>query len=256
MGHAGGSDANEFVGADQRKGLIRMLIVEDDPQVSEALEQYFEMGDFDVTLAMDGAAALEMLRQPPGFDIVLLDVFLPHSTGFEVLREAQKIGVHSPVILMSGRSGQDALLEGFGLGAQDFLEKPFDPEELLERVQSILNRTQPPSDGIRQFRSGDLVVNLTTFAAFLDDEHIKLTQLEFDVLRYLILHKGRVVTRRDLLQEVWGINADMISYTINPEVASNYLDDCIEGLRAKITADPDGPSIIETVPGLGYRLDA
>jgi len=235
---------------------IRILVVEDDPQVSEALGQCFELEEYDVRRAYDGATALELLRQPPGFDLVLLDVLLPRLNGFQVLRESQEMGIHTPMLMMSARGGQENILRGLGLGARDFVVKPFDPDDLLGRVRAILGRTQPPAGSVRQFRLGGLMVNLTTFEAFLDGELLKLTQMEFDLLRQLILNRGRILSRKRLLRDAWGIDQDVISLTISPDITGRRLEASIESLRSKIRSESNDEPLIETVYGLGYRLNA
>ena len=235
---------------------IRMLIVEDDPQVGEALESYFQSEDYEVTLAGDGVTALDLMREPTAYDIVLLDVMLPRKNGFEVLEESQRLGLHAPVLMMSGRGGQESILRGFGLGAEDYLVKPFDPDELMARVRAILGRTMSPSDApVQQFRTGPLEINFSTTEVFLDGESVDLSELEFDLLRYLVLHRGRVVSRKRLLLDAWSIDEDVIIHTISPEVVISKLEENVESLRRKIQGDAQTQAIIETVFGQGYRFN-
>src|SRR5690606_2191389 len=122
-----------------------MLIVEDDPDVGAGLQEFFEMQGYRVDRAHDGEEALEKLREKPDYDIVLLDVMLPKKSGFDVLKESQEMNVSAPVLMITGRGEQENLLKGFGLGAQDYVVKPFDADELAARVRAILVRTQPPN---------------------------------------------------------------------------------------------------------------
>lgn len=236
---------------------FRMLIVEDDPQVSAALEDYFESEEYSVTVAGDGVTALELMQGPHLFDIVLLDVMLPRKNGFEVLEESQQMGFHAPVLMMSGRGGQESILRGFGLGAEDYLVKPFDPDELMARVRAILGRTLPPSDApVQHYRIGSLEINLSTTEVVRDGEPIELSELEFDLLRYLLQNRGRVVSRKRLLLDAWSIDEDMIIHTISPDVVISKLEEHVNSLKQKLEADHREQELIETVFGQGYRLNS
>ncbi|HUF11313.1 MAG TPA: response regulator transcription factor, partial [Rhodothermales bacterium] len=234
----------------------RMLIVEYDPQVSEALEEYFQSEDYDVTIAGDGAAALALMEDPGTFDIVLLDVMLPRKNGFEVLEESQRRGFHIPVLMMSGRGGQERILRGFGLGAEDYLVKPFDPDELMNRVRAILGRVPSADTGPPEsYSKGSLVIDFIRETVARDGDEISLTELEFDVLRYLVRYRGRVVSRKRLLLDAWGIDEDIILLTISPEVVISKLEEHVESLQRKIRGSRADGSLIETVFGQGYRFN-
>jgi DNA-binding response OmpR family regulator len=180
-------------------------------------------------------------------DVVLLDVMLPKKDGFEVLRESQEMGFSAPVLMITARGEQESKLKGFGLGADDYITKPFNVEELAARVKAILQRTMPPSEApMDVYEIGDVEVNFTTHEAFRGDEEINFTALEFDILRYLIQHEGRTVTRKQLLRDVWGIDENIITRTIDRHMAS---------VRKKIEPDPSAPKYIETVYGIGYRFE-
>ncbi len=235
---------------------FRMLIVEDDPEVSAALEDYFESEDYLVTIASDGLTALDLMRTTPEYDIVLLDVMLPRKNGFEVLEESQAMGVHAPVLMMSGRGGQESILRGFGLGAEDYLVKPFDPDELMARVKAILGRTLPPSESpVEQYRTGSVEINFSTTEVKREGEPVSLTELEFDLLHYLVQNRGRVVSRKRLLRDAWSIDEDVIIHTISPEVVIAKLEEHVRSLRAKLEDDRSGTSLIEAVFGQGYRFN-
>lgn len=225
----------------------RMLIVDDDPDIGIALQDYFELHDYDVEVAVDGREALQKMQQKPSYDIVLLDVMLPHKTGFEVLQESQELGIDSPVLMLTARGEQENVLKGFGLGAEDYIIKPFNAEELSARVKAILQRTQPPSQAPMDVYSiGDVNINFSTHEANQNGETINFTALEFDILRYLIENKGRTVSRKQLLRDVWGIEQEIITRTIDRHMAS---------IRKKIEEDPSNPTYIETVYGIGYRFN-
>lgn len=223
-----------------------LLVVEDDTDVRYGLVDYFQIEGYDVEEAADGETALKMLRREPPFDLVLLDVMLPAKNGFEVLRESQALGVSSPVVMMTALGEQENILKGFGLGADDYVVKPFSIDVLQARVRAILQRTMPPAEAPMDICCfGDVEVNFSTHEARCGDEEVHLTMLEFDLLRYLIHNEGQVVTRRQLMKHVWGIEGDLITRTIDRHIAS---------LRKKVETNREHPVHITTVYGLGYRF--
>ena len=225
----------------------RMLIVDDDPDIATALQDYFELNGYAVEVASDGEEALTKMRTEPSFDIVLLDVMLPKKNGFEVLQEAHEEGLDSPVLMLTARGEQENILKGFGLGANDYITKPFNADELAARVKAILQRTQPPSKTpMTIYEIGGVAINFSTHEAARDGDEVSFTALEFDILRYLIENKGRTVSRKQLLRDVWGIQQDIITRTIDRHMAS---------IRKKIEPDPANPRYIETVYGVGYRFN-
>jgi DNA-binding response OmpR family regulator len=226
---------------------FKMLIVEDDPDVGMGLQDFFELKGYDVSLATDGEQALDRMQQQ-SYDIVLLDVMMPKKNGYDVLAESQEMGITTPVLMLTAKGDQEDILRGFGLGANDYVTKPFNAEELAARVKAILNRTLPPDKApMSIYRIGDVEVNFTTHEAIRGDEAISFTALEFDILRYLIQNRGRTVSRRQLLRDVWGIDQEIITRTVDRHIAS---------VRKKIERNPDEPTHIETVYGLGYRFKA
>lgn len=212
------------------------------------LHDFFEMQGYQVTVATDGEQALQAMHESPQFDIVLLDVMLPGKNGFEVLKEARELGVTSPVLVLTARGEQENILKGFGLGAEDYIVKPFNADELAARVKAILYRTQPPSKTpMVIYEVGDVKINFSTHEAFRNGDPVNFTALEFDILRYLIENKGRTVSRKQLLRDVWGIQQDIITRTIDRHMAS---------IRKKIEEDSSNPKYIETVYGIGYRFNS
>lgn len=224
---------------------FKMLIVEDDQDVGIGLQDFFDLKGYDVALAKDGEEAMRHIKERE-YDIVLLDIMLPKKNGFDVLEESQELGVTAPVLMLTAKGEQEDILRGFGLGAEDYVTKPFNAEELAARVRAILQRTQPPDKTpMSVYRIGDVEINFTTHEAVRGDEEVNFTALEFDILRYLIQNRGRTVTRRQLLRDVWGIEQEIITRTVDRHIAS---------VRKKIEPDPNEPEHIETVYGLGYRF--
>lgn len=224
----------------------RMLIIEDDPTTGLVLEDLFELNGYDVDRALDGPQALQLMTMLPAYDIVLLDVMLPQKSGFDVLREARRAGVDSPVIVLTALDEDDDKLQGFDLGADDYVAKPFHTDELEARVKAVLRRSKPEGPGLGdRIRFGELEINLNDRTARRNGDEVSFTGLEFEILKYFIQHQGRTVNRKQLLRDVWGISGDITTRTIDRHVAS---------IRKKIEDDPNHPQHIETVYGIGYKF--
>ena len=227
---------------------VRLLIVEDDPDVGTGLEDFFSIKGYDVKRVTDGKEAVQEMTVLPPYDVILLDIMLPDKDGFEVLREVRKSGVDSPVIMLTTKSESKHKLRGFDLGVDDYVTKPFDAEELAARVRAVLQRShdQDDTEDVGDVYSfDDYTVDFTTETATKDGDEIEFTDLEFDILEYFINHRGRTVSRKQLLRDVWGISGDITTRTIDRHVAS---------LRKKIEPDPDDPTYIQTVYGIGYKF--
>jgi DNA-binding response OmpR family regulator len=225
----------------------RLLIVEDDSDVGGGLEEFFTMKGYSVSHVADGEEALREITTLPAYDLVLLDVMLPNKDGFEILREARRAGVDSPVIFLTVKNSKEDKLRGFELGADDYVTKPFSTEELAARVQAVLNRSRGRDEETGTTYQFDSVeVDLENRTAMRDGAPLDFTDLEFNILEYFIEHRGRTVSRKQLLRDIWGISGDITTRTIDRHVAS---------LRKKIEDDPTDPDYIETVYGIGYRFD-
>lgn len=224
----------------------RLLIVEDDPELSTGLLLFLESQGFDVTLVSDGEKGLQQAVSLPGFDLIVLDAKLPGRSGFDILREARSSGVSTPILMLTGLGGHDDKMRGFELGADDYLTKPFSTEELLARVQAILRRTQQESEDAKDvYAVGGLRVDLGEKQITRDGEEISLTDLEFRLLRYLLLHRGRTATREQILRDVWGLPSDVETRTIDRHV---------NALRKIMDGEDEDTWPIKSVYGIGYKL--
>lgn len=224
----------------------RMLIVEDDPAIGRELKEHFDVLGYRVTLASEGAQAIRLFKQPPLFDIAVMDVMLPNKNGFEVLKEARQAGIDTPVLILSARSSEKDKLRGFHLGADDYVTKPFSTEELAARVRVILKRSNNNrKELLDECAFGDITINFGSHTAMKAGDSIQFTALEFSILRYFIQNQGRTVSRKQLLRDVWGIEGDIATRTIDRHVAS---------LRKKIEPDSAEPRFIQTVYGIGYKF--
>jgi DNA-binding response OmpR family regulator len=224
----------------------RVLVVDDDPTVSDVVRRYLERAGFAVTLSADGADALEVFdRQRP--DLVVLDLMLPGVDGLEVCRRMRSRAPDVPVVMLTALGEEADRVAGLQLGADDYVTKPFSPRELALRVQSVLRRAAPPPapPGPEMHTDGELVVDVARRLATMDGAELALTVREFDLLAYLLIHPGRAFSRAHLLDAVWGWTfGDQSTVTVH-----------VRRLREKIEADPAQPTRIRTVWGVGYRYE-
>lgn len=217
----------------------RILIVEDDPGVREALERALGFEGYDVESARDGAVALAMLRGH-SYDLIVLDVMMPHLDGLETCRRIRAGGDTVPVLMLTARTALDDRVEGLDAGADDYLTKPFALDELLARIRALLRRS---TGGVAAtMKIGDLVINPGARTAARGGREMNLTKTEFDLLHLLCLNPGLVLDRSRIYNEIWGIDF---------ETTSNSLDVYIGYLRRK-TEERGESRIIETVRGVGY----
>jgi len=220
---------------------VRILVIEDEPRILGFLARGLEAEGFSVLGARDGQEGLRM-AEALRFDLVILDLLLPRLDGLSVLRALDANQPDLPVVIVSARADLATKLNGFGLGARDYLTKPFSFDELLARVRVHLRRPVGREDG-HVLRAGALALDLARRQAQLGDRLVDLSDREFKLLHHLLEYAGEVVSRERLLSEVWG-------YHFDP--GSNVVDVCIRRLRKKL--GPDSP--IETVRHAGYRLTA
>ncbi len=222
----------------------RILIVEDAEALRLSLSDRLESEGYEVALAADGDAGFERARAEP-FDLLLLDVMLPGRSGFDLLRDLRREGVSAPVLLLTARDEVVDRVLGLKLGADDYLVKPFATLELLARIEALLRRAQPDTEG-GSFAFGEVRVDFRRMEVTRGGRAVDLSALEFRLLRYLVAHPGEVLSRDRLLDEVWGYGADVYSRTVDQHVAT---------LRRKIEVDPRHPRHVVTVHGAGYRFE-
>jgi len=225
----------------------RVLLVEDERSISEPLTAALEREGFEVDAAGSAAEGLEMfaMRQP---DIVLLDVMLPDGDGRDVLREIRQ-RARTPVVMLTARGEEMDRVLGLELGADDYVTKPFSSAELVARMRAVLRRAaaEPAVETGALLGSGDVAMNLDTRIVTRDGEQVDLTVKEFELLRVLLEHAGKLVKRDDLVSEVWDPNWFGSTKTLDVHVSS---------LRKKLGDDPGSPRYIHTVRGVGFRFSA
>ena len=237
--------------------MSRLLVVEDEQHLAEGLRFNLEADGYDVDLVGTGEAALDRLLRPDhGFDAVILDIMLPGVDGFSVAARVRAQNDHVPILMLTARGRAEDVLKGFDSGADDYLPKPFDLQILLARVRGLLRRlawarggkaakdAEPPSE---VFRFNGKIVDFSALEVQGRSRTYRLTQMEADLLRHLIKNAGRVVSRKQILEEVWGLHVD---------TDTRAIDNFIVRLRRYIEDDPTHPKHLLTVRGIGYRFVA
>jgi DNA-binding response OmpR family regulator len=223
---------------------VRVLLVEDEERVASFVAKGLAGAGFFTEVAPDGKSALARIRAGDAADLILLDVGLPDMDGFEVLAELRKVDQTTPVIMLTARSDVPSRVHGLDLGADDYLPKPFDFDELIARMRAQLRHSRQSEGSVLE--SGDLHLDLKTRRVKRADRVADLTSREFSLLEFLMRHDGQVLTRSQILGSVWG-------YGFDPQ--SNVVDVYIGYLRGKVDR-PGEETVIETVRGGGYRLRA
>lgn len=228
--------------------MDRVFIVEDDRDIAELIVDYFEMNGFEATWEANGLTALERARQEV-FDIIILDIMLPGADGFEIcktLRKEQDV----PILFVSARDSDIDVIRGLGLGADDYIKKPFVPGELVARATANLKRYRAlkGSGGSQSQRIelGSIAIDLDAMRVFKDGKEIVIAHKEFELLKFFAQNPNKVFSREQLFAKVWdaGLYGDIGTVTVH-----------IKRLREKIEADPNKPVLIETIWGAGYRLN-
>ncbi|OGA47803.1 MAG: DNA-binding response regulator [Betaproteobacteria bacterium RIFCSPLOWO2_12_FULL_63_13] len=223
--------------------MSRILIVEDEPSIALALEDDLRHEGYETEVVSDGDAAVE--RGAAGtFDLILLDVMLPHRDGFEVCRALRRAGIDTTIVLLTARTQEAEKVLGLEAGADDYVTKPYSPRELRARVKAHLRRSARPHGDV--FRFGDAELNFTRCELRRSGKAVDLSALEFKLLAAFVKRSGRLLTRAQLLDEVWGHDA---------HVTDRVVDNQVTNLRRKIEPDPERPRFLVSLRGLGYRFD-
>jgi two-component system response regulator VicR len=223
--------------------MSRLLVVEDDPAILRGLADNLTFEQYEVVTATDGETAYRLIgeRKP---DLILLDLMLPNLSGYELCRKVRSEGVMTPIVMLTARGEEADRVLGLDLGADDYITKPFSVRELLARIRAVLRRGQPAASPPDALRFDDVTVDFRRYEARKAGAPLDMTRKEFGLLRLLAARSGEVVTRDELLDEVWGYEATPTTRTVDNHIAS---------LRAKLEADPGAPRHLVTVFGVGYK---
>ncbi|PIB35966.1 DNA-binding response regulator [Reichenbachiella sp. 5M10] len=227
--------------------MIRILVVDDEPAMREGLTDNLLFEGYLVDNACDGKSALQKLNETH-YDLMVLDVMMPEVSGFDVCKQLRNANNPIPIILLTAKGEEIDRVLGLEFGADDYISKPFSVRELIARIKAILRRTQhyKHDSTPRQFeRIGQMDVDFKSYEAKIGHETIKLSHREFEVLHFLWDHRQQIVSRDDLLKNIWGYDEFPTTRTI---------DNFILRLRQKIETNPNDPKIILTVHGMGYKL--
>jgi DNA-binding response OmpR family regulator len=222
-----------------------IAVIEDEELIQKSLVMNLQLEGFQVITASDGEQGVNLVheRKP---DLIIMDVMMPKKDGLQACREIRTAGISTPLILLTARSSEVDKVLGLDLGADDYLAKPFGMLELLARVRALLRRLQRTS-AVDEVRFSNVVVDFKAYRALRNQEPIDLSAREYRLLRYLVSKQGSVVTRDELLDEVWGYNSYPTTRTVDNHIAR---------LRQKIENDIDEPQHILTVHGVGYKFVA
>ena len=226
-----------------------ILMVEDEEELCLTLGDRLRSEGYLVDVAMDGNAGLQKATQLP-FDLIILDIMLPHQSGLDLCAEIRRAGQNTPILLLTARSQTVEKVVGLKLGADDYVTKPFDTLELIARVEALLRRRAGGSGGVHPaagdiYQFGSLLIDTRRARVSCSGQPVSLTSREFHLLRYFAEHPGVDLSRDELLGQVWGHMAGTFTRTVDMHVAS---------LRQKLEHFPKKPEMIITVPGVGYRF--
>ncbi len=239
-------DENMDVTSTRMRGEgFTVAVIEDEELIRKSLVMNLELEGFKVITAPDGEQGIQLINEQKP-DLIIMDVMMPRKDGLQACRELRISGVSTPLILLTARSSEVDKVLGLDLGADDYLAKPFGMLELIARVKALLRRIQRTAN-VDQVQFSNVVIDFKAYRAHRNDDPIDLSAREYRLLRYLISKKGSVVTRDELLDEVWGYNSYPTTRTVDNHIAR---------LRQKIENDVDEPQHILTVHGVGYKFVA
>ena len=223
---------------------MKILVVDDEPDLLEQLRETLTNQRYDVDTADDGESALDKLFDNP-YDLIILDIMLPVVDGLAILREIRKANIDTPVLMLTAKGDVEDKIKGLDYGADDYLAKPFAIAELMARIRSLLRRASDHRDPL--LTVSDIALNTKTRQVIKSGKSLELTPKEFSILEFLLYNQNRVVSRFTLAEHVWGDEFD-------PFTMSNFIDVHIKNLRRKI-GDSDKKKIIRTIRGIGFIIE-
>lgn len=226
--------------------LANILIIDDEPSIVTLIDYHVKTSGHTTNIAYDGSKGLEMASNGV-YQLIILDIMLPEMNGFELCEKLRQNRILTPVLMLTAKSTEEDKLYGFKIGADDYLTKPFSPKELIARVQAILRRSgEYSTNDAKPLRLLDLTIFPQKLEAYLKQTKLNLTSKEFELLLYLVRHKGQPMSREQLLKNVW--EYDFIG-------ESRIVDVHIGKLREKIEADVKQPTYIKSIYGVGYKME-
>jgi DNA-binding response OmpR family regulator len=224
--------------------MKKILLIEDDPAILKGLNTSLEAAGYNILSSSDGEEGFK-LGKTMNIDLIILDVMLPNKDGFEICSDLRKDGINTPILMLTSKKEEIDKVLGLEIGADDYMTKPFSVRELLARIKAILRRKSEITKNIDEFSFGGISLDFKKMEAFKNKVPIKLSSLEFKILKYLIEKEGEVISRDKLLDDVWGYESFPTTRTVD-----NY----ILSIRKKIENNPADPVHIITVPKSGYKF--
>ncbi len=224
--------------------MSTVLVVEDEPAILRGLVDNLKFESYDVLAAADGEAGYRLVHEKKP-DLIVLDLMLPKMSGYELCRKVRAEGIATPILMLTARGEEGDRVLGLDLGADDYMSKPFSIRELLARLRALLRRVQPPKTAPDELRFDDVAVDFRRYEAARSGQPVEMARKEFQVLRALAARPGEVVSREELLNEVWGYERFPTTRTVDNHIAS---------LRTKLERDPAQPQHLRTVHGVGYKF--
>lgn len=223
---------------------MRILVVEDEHRIAQALKEGLEQESYAVDVCYDGEDGYNT-ASADDYDLILLDVMLPGMNGYEVCKKLRAEGRHMPILMLTARDQSRDIIQGLDTGADDYLSKPFSFEVLLAHIRALLRR--PGGSTGETLQAGDLILNPSSHEVTRAGKPIRLSSKEYAILEYLLRNQGKVLSKNNIMTHVWDFDADILPN--NVEVFINYL-------RSKVDKPFDGPQLIRTVRGFGYKIEA
>lgn len=228
--------------------MHKILIVEDEPAMQIGLRDNLEFDGYDTDLASDGEEGLNKILNND-YSLIILDVMMPKLSGFDVCKKAREANIKTPIILLTAKSEEIDKVLGLEFGADDYITKPFSIRELMARIKAVIRRidrsSETQQDSLTKLAIGRLNVDFQSYTASKDNQEIKMTHKEFEILKFLLSRANRIVTRDSIIQHVWEDDYQPTSRTV---------DNFILKLRQKVEVDSNKPKIILTIHGVGYKL--
>ena len=226
-----------------------ILVVEDEEHLAIGIKFNLEAEGYHVTTLNEGATVVQVIQDSePAFDLLILDIMLPGMSGYSICQMVREAGYDTPILLLSARTLPEDRARGFDVGANQYLTKPFDLDELLSRTKNLLKlpyRSTPPPSALQQAQFGQTEVNFETYEATVDGLQVRLTKQEIKLLKYFVENEGRVIPRSELLEKIWGLPG---------HINTRAPDQFIRRLRKTFEPDPAQPKYFLTIRDAGYRF--
>lgn len=222
---------------------MKILLIEDEPSVATIINKGLTESGYGLSVAPDGTLGLDMALHHE-FDVIILDIMLPGINGLQVCKSIRERNIHTPILFLTALGTTENIVAGLNMGADDYLVKPFKLAELEARLRTLARRRQPGNTADQEYAFGDLNINLSSKLIHLGESRVNLTPTEFRLLEYFVRNPNKVLSRVDILEQVWGIDFNM---------GTNVVDVYINYLRKKIDRDPQH-RLIQTVVGMGYMF--